>query len=210
MATTTMMVPWRPFIEEPNTGLLPYNIDWNNIPDFSTPTEWLARDTYMVPHCYLGHRKLFEQAGPWNESLAINQDGEYFALVVARSSGVIFTQETEVYYRRSSSNSVSKFSPEKADSLYRSTNSMVKTAVGLEDSERMRKMAANRWQHFIYTIYPHHTDLARAAQNKLRDLPEPGIENPLAASHLSKLICSVLGWKTLVLLRTLRDKLKNG
>ena len=116
-----------------------------------TPADWIARDTYMGLHCYFGHRNLFEQAGPWDESLAINQDGEYLARVVAGSSGVLFTQESEVYYRRSSSNSVSKFSPEKATSLFRSTESMARTGLAVEDSKRMQQMISNRWQHFIYT-----------------------------------------------------------
>ena len=97
--------PWRPFINELKTGLLPDFVDWVTIPDFSTPADWIARDTYMGLHCYFGHRNLFEQAGPWDESLAINQDGEYLTRVVAGSSGVLFTKESEVYYRRSSSNS---------------------------------------------------------------------------------------------------------
>lgn len=87
---------------------------------------------------------------------------------------------------------------------------MAQIGLAIEDSERMRQMLANRWQHFIYTTYPHRTDLARAAQSKLRDLPEPDIENPLAVSPLSKLICSVFGWKILVLLRTWRNRLRNG
>ena len=201
--------PWHPLSGELNSGRLPDIVDWKTIPDFSNPTEWIARDTHMVPHCYLGHRHLFEQAGHWDESLTINQDGEYFARVIAKSAGVMFTQQTDVFYRRSSSDSVSKFSPDKADSLFRSTESMVRTGLTVEDSERMRQMVANRWQHFIFTAYPHSGDLVSQAQNKLQNLPVPNIRNPLAVSPLSKLICSVLGWKTLVLLRTWRNRLRH-
>ena len=198
---------WRSFHGDFEERQFSDDVNWRIIPEFSDPAEWLARDTFMGLHCYAGHRNLFEQAGPWNESLAINQDGEYFARVIARSSGVIFTQETEVYYRRSSSDSVSKFSPEKADSLYRSTESMVQTGLAIEDSERMRQMAANRWQHFIYTAYPHCPDGIAKAQDKLQNLPTPTISNPNAVSLPSKMVSTVFGWRALTKLRQLRDKL---
>lgn len=199
--------PWHSFEGDVLEGTLSNDVDWETIPEFSTPAQWIARDTFMGLHCYAGHRNLFEQAGPWDESLTINQDGEYFARVVAKSEGVRFTQETEVFYRRSSSSSVSKFSPEKADSLYRSTESMVRTALGLEDSERMRQMVANRWQHFIYTVYPSRPDLIQAAQNNLKKLPEPNISNPNAVSPISQWVSRTLGWKTLTQARLLRSKM---
>ncbi len=161
----------------------------------------------MGLHCYAGHRNLFEQAGPWDESLTINQDGEYFARVVAKSEGVRFTQETEVFYRRSSSSSVSNFHQKKQIPLYRSTESMVRTALGLEDSERMRQMVANRWQHFIYTVYPSRPDLIQAAQTNLKKLPEPNISNPNAVSPISQWVSRTLGWKTLTQARLLRSKM---
>mgnify|MGYP000624865370 CR=1 FL=1 len=201
--------PWHPFSGGLNSGRLPDIVDWSTIPNFSNPAEWIARDTYMVPHCYLGHRHLFEQAGHWDESLTINQDGEYFAKVVAKSEGVRFTRETEVFYRRSPESSVSRFSPKKADSLYRSTESMVRTALDLEDSKRMEQMAANRWQHFIYTVYPSRSDLVARAKNHLRHLPRPNISNPNAVSPLSRFVSTTMGWKTLTQARLLRARLQS-
>ena len=196
--------PWRPFINELKTGLLPDFVDWVTIPDFSTPADWIARDIYMGLHCYFGHRNLFEQAGLWDESLAINQDGEYLARVVAESSGVLFTQESEVYYRRSSSNSVSKFSPEKATSLFRSTESMAQTGLAVEDSKRMQQMISNRWQHFLYTAYPHAPELRRQAEARLRELPQPTLPNPQTVSRASQLFSQLFGWKTLMHIRQWR------
>lgn len=201
--------PWHPFKIELESGLLHDDVDWTKIPSFSSPEEWIARDTFMGLHCYAGHRELFEKAGPWDESLTINQDGEYFARVVAKSEGVRFTRETEVFYRRSSEGSVSRFSPEKADSLYRSTESMVRTALDLEDSNRMQQMAANRWQNFIYTVYPSRSDLIARAKNHLRHLPRPNISNPNAVSPLSRFVSTTMGWKTLTQARLLRARLQS-
>lgn len=200
---------WRSFQGDFEESQFSNDVNWRIIPEFSSPAEWLARDTFMGLHCYAGHRDLFEQAGPWDESLTINQDGEYFARVVAKSEGVRFTRETEVFYRRSSEVSVSRFSPEKADSLYRSTASMVITALGLEDSDRMQQMAANRWQHFIYTVYPSRSDLLARAESHLKNLPKPNISNPNAVSPLSKAVSNTLGWKTLTYARLLRARIQS-
>ncbi|RPH11389.1 MAG: glycosyltransferase family 2 protein [Alphaproteobacteria bacterium TMED89] len=200
--------PWHSFPkDQSNQQHLNINTRWINVPNFSTPSDWISEDRHMVPHCYSGHRRLFEQVEPWDESLLINQDGEYISRVIAASEGVTFTREIEVGYRQSSGKSVSRFSPEKADSLFRSTESMERTALSLEDSHRMRQMVANRWQHFIYTAYPSRPDLIQAAQSKLQSLPAPNISNPNAVSPLSKLFSRTLGWKTLTQARLLRSKL---
>ena len=84
---------------------------------------------------------------------------------------------------------------------------MVQTALHLEDSERMRQMGANRWQHFIFTVYPSRRDLIAKAEGHLKHLPKPNISNPNAASQFSKFVSNTLGWKTLTQARLLRARL---
>ena len=208
--THLIACPWHPFHDNLEHGQLPDDVDWDTIPVHSTPADWLARDTFMGLHCYAGHRSLFEKAGPWDESLTINQDGEYFARVIAQSEGVHFTRETEVYYRRASSGSVSRFTPEKADSLFRSTESMAATAMKVESSKRMQQMVSNRWQHFIYTVYPSRADLIEQAETKLQGLPKPTISNPNAVSPLSRWVSDTFGWKALTQARLLIAKLSKA
>ena len=198
--------PWRPFSHKFGDRHATENRNrWKGVAHHSTPADWLAADLHMVPHCYSGERCLFEQAGPWDESLLINQDGEYMSRVVAASVGVTFTRDVAVGYRQSSSNSVSSFSPEKAHSLFRSIESMSQTAFHLEDSARMRQMISNRWQDFIYTVYPHATELRRKAQGKLKRLPRPNLTNPQTVSRISQLFSQVFGWKALVHIRRMRS-----
>lgn len=195
--------PWIRFQSYQSFKLIPSQT-WLKVPYASSPNDWLARDIHAVPHCYGGKRTLFEQAGPWDESLKMNQDGEYFARVIAKSQGVIFSPEPVVFYRQSSSGSVSHFNPSKADSLFRSIESLERTSLKLEDSTRMRQMISNRWQHFIYTVYPHAENLRNQAEFKIKHLPKPSIANPNAVSPLSKTISLLLGWKVLTQLRRLR------
>lgn len=201
--------PWRPFHDHVPDGVYDDGRNWSIHNDHS-PADWLAADRMMIPAAWFGERDLFQATSGWDESLQVNQDGEYFARVIQQASRVHFTGATEVYYRRGLGESTSTFTPEKADSLFRSTESMVRTALHLEDSERMQQMAANRWQHFIYTTYPNRPDLIQRAQRKLRDLPKADLNNPLTVSFISQMIAAIVGWRALVKLRLWRNQCMHG
>ena len=159
-------------------------------------------------HCWMIPRTIATSAGLWDENLTINQDGEYFARVVASAHRVFFDDQVEVYYRREGGG-VSKFSADKADSLFRSIESMANTALQIEDSDRMRQMISNRWQNFIYTSYPHAPDLILKAKRQLQKLPQPSVDNPNAVSLASKAFSALFGWKALVHARALREKFQS-
>ena len=144
-----------------------------------------GKDAMIGSHCWMTPRTIATSAGSWDESLNINQDGEYFARVVASAKRVLFDDQVEVYYRREGGG-VSKFYAEKADSLFRSIESMANTALQIEDSNRMRQMISNRWQHFIYTSYPYAPNLIVQAKRQPQKLPQPSVDNPNAVSLAAK------------------------
>lgn len=194
--------PFRCFAGSPETGLIDDLRVWE-LPTESEPAWWVAADTMIGSHCWLTPRNILTSAGSWDESLNINQDGEYFARVVASAKRVLFDDQVEVYYRREGGG-VSKFCAEKADSLFRSIESMANTALQIEDSNRMRQMISNRWQHFIYTAYPHAPELRRQAEALLKELPTPTLPNPQTVSRASQLFSRLFGWKTLMHIRQWR------
>lgn len=198
--------PFRNFQYCNTTGVIPESRTWN-LPGENYSSDWLAAGHMIGTHCWLTPRKLAESSGLWDESLLVNQDGEYFARVIASTERVLFHDDVEVFYRREGGG-ISKFSPEKASSLYRSIESIARTATALEDSKRMRQMISNRWQHFIYTTYPHAPELLSKAQSKLEHLPPPTLSNPNAVSLLSKTTCALFGWKALTQARIYRDHLR--
>ena len=68
-------------------------------------------NTFLPPHVYLMHRNIIIKSGLWNESLLINQDGEFFVRVLLNSSEIIHAKDGMVYYRYSDSeDNVSSFS----------------------------------------------------------------------------------------------------
>lgn len=201
-SNTLVVSPFQSFVGEPRSGALQDHRDWF-CPSNDTPLGWLASGKMTIPACWLGHRSVFEAAGPWDTSLHVNQDGEYFARALVAAERLHFEPDAQVWYRRGVSGSVSSFTPAKADSLFRSIASIQKTAQSIEDSPRMRQMLANKYQHAIYTAYPHCPEGMDKAKKALQALPKPTISNPNAVSFLSKGFAFVFGWKSLTRLRML-------
>lgn len=180
---------------------------WHNVPEQSSPRDWLLAERMMIPAGWLGTRKLFQRIAPWDESLLINQDGEYFTRAIAASAGVIFEPESRVYYRSSMPGSVSQFKPEKAPSLFRAAGSFEKTVLTLGEDKALKTLISNHYQGFIYRVYPLVPDLRKKAAEKIRAYGKPTRVNDVAESRLAKLFCCLFGWRFLILLRQLKSRI---
>ena len=68
-----------------------------------TPLEWVYTkvkgNIFMVPEVWLVRRELTEAAGPWNESLSLDDDGEYFTRVIGNCERITFISESRSFYR---------------------------------------------------------------------------------------------------------------
>ena len=181
--------------------------NWSEVPTLSSPLEWLGSERMVALHSWLGTRALFEKTGPWDESLLINQDGEYFTRAIAESAGVIFEPESRVYYRSGVSGSVSQFNPEKAPSLFKSCESFERVALTLGSKAEVGTLISNKYQGFVYRVYPLVPELRSAAEQKIQQFGKPTRVNDVAESKLAKLVCSIFGWKALVRMRLLKSKL---
>ena len=206
--TSLIVSPFIPFIDNPSTGIINEERCWDLQPE-STPADWLASGVMTIPASWMGHRSTFEKAGPWDERLKVNQDGEYFARAIATADKIIFEPKTNVWCRRGLVESVSHFTPQKAEALFNSVDSLKRTALTVEESPRMRQMLANNYQRAIFTAYPYFPEGIRRAQDELRNLPKPTISNPNAVSPLSKFISATLGWKTVSQARIMRSRMKS-
>lgn len=181
--------------------------NWTDVSGISTPLEWLKAERMMIPGVWLGRRELFDKTGPWDESLSINQDGEYFTRALAASEGVLFEPESRVYYRSGVSGSVSHFQPEKAPSLFKSCESFERVALSMGSRQEVGALISNKYQGFIYRVYPLVPELRKAARDKIKAFGKPTRSNDVAESGLAKLICVLFGWKALIHMRRLKSKL---
>ncbi|MGG5488344.1 glycosyltransferase family 2 protein [Gaetbulibacter sp. PBL-D1] len=63
--------------------------------------------SFMPSHAFLVSRDILGKSGLWNETLKVNQDGEFFVRVIIESSIILFAEYATVYYRISEQSSTS-------------------------------------------------------------------------------------------------------
>ena len=179
---------------------------WSHVSDQSSPKEWLLAERMMIPAGWLGSRQLFESIQPWDSSLLINQDGEYFTRAIVASTGVILEPESRVYYRSEMQGSVSQFKPHKAPSLFASIESFEQTVLQLGNDSDIKTLISNHYMGFIYRVYPLVPELRVEAQAKIKQYGKPTRRNDVAESYLAQTISAIFGWKLLVQLRLIRKR----
>jgi glycosyltransferase involved in cell wall biosynthesis len=143
-----------------------------------TPLEWIYRklsenNVYIVPECYLVSRVLTEMAGPWNENLSLDDDGEYFNRIVMSSEMIKFIAEARSFYRTGNLSSLSnlvKRSDEKLESQFSSICAQISSLLSLEDSLRTRSACIQYLQRNLIYFYPEKKDIIIRAQKLAREL----------------------------------------
>ena len=186
---------WKVFYNSTEKNDFAPNILWK---DFIDPVDWLitawTEQIWMHPSAWLTPRHLMEKAGPWDESLSLHDDGEFFCRVLLQSKGVWFCQEAESYYRKGIHDSLSSvFSQKAIESHYRICQLYEKHLLDQRNSDETRKACAINYLAFYYTYYPRYKDLrlkAKADAGRLGLIS--GIPQGTELFHGLK---KILGWK---------------
>jgi glycosyltransferase involved in cell wall biosynthesis len=133
---------------------------WRNL----SPLDWLLvkfnDQVWMNPAVWLVGRKLTELAGPWDEQLVRDNDGEYISRVVASSDSVQFIPEAMSYYRITNLGSLSNsYSYRACESVVRSLGLCFGYLLSLENSERSRRACLSLMQSFMLMFDGEKTEL---------------------------------------------------
>src|SRR6266446_3148979 len=135
-----------------------------------SPADWLFRkieqNLFMSSATWLVSRGLTDNAGPWDETLLKDNDGEYFCRVLLGSDSVHFVPSARAYYRRPEAHSVSYIgrSRQKLESQLRSLRLHIQYLQSLEESERVRTACLQFLQRWLICFYPGHQDLVQEMQ----------------------------------------------
>ena len=163
------------------------------------PVEWLVRSRHdglgmLFPAIWLFHRSIAEAAGPWDETLSLGDDGEYFTRVVLASNGVLFCNGARCHYRSGIIGSLSGTkSADGWDSQFRVIELCQRYVRAREDSERVRRGFALSWQHLAHAAFPYHSRLAEQALKRAHSLHSVKIRpGGGPAFHIAALL---LGWR---------------
>lgn len=137
-----------------------------------SPTEWLltkmAENLHMQTATWLTSRELSEAAGPWDERLVSDDDGEYFCRVLRVSKGTRFVPEARVFYRITPSGSRVSYigrSNKKKDAMFISIQAHIQYLRSLEESERVRKACLVYMENWLDHFYPERPDIVDGLQS---------------------------------------------
>jgi glycosyltransferase involved in cell wall biosynthesis len=176
--------PWAYFMCRPSKA------SWLPTPlacDLS-PVEWMLckmeQGAFMQTTVWLVSRKLTEAAGPWDNRLTLDDDGEYFSRVILASQGVRFIPQARSFYRISGTNSLSYvgLGRGKLDSQLLSLELQISHLRAVDDSPRVRTASLNYLQRNLICFHPDRPDLVARARD-------------LAVALGGQLAAPALAWK---------------
>lgn len=176
--------------------------------DFNSGLDLLLRfwnnQEMHQPAVYLTHRDLIHKVGPWDETLTINQDGEFFTRVLLHTDQVLYEPKGKVYYRTPGITNVSQQKGFKAmASLLESFQAYERAILIVEDSLRMRIALKKVYQKFIYDVFPQYPDLIEKAEELMKN---QGVNDPtyIGGSKFQKM-SKLIGFKNAIRLKRILE-----
>jgi len=194
-AGTVANCAWGRFQENPDAARF---VDTAVFRDFA-PVDFLvlAGDTgaMMHPSCWLLPRAVVDRAGPWNESLSLNDDGEYFARALLASAGMAYSATGRSYYRSGLPGSLSQQRGERARrSQFLSLELITQHLLAAENTPRTRQAAANYFQQFIHDFFPFPRELMTKATAQIAALGGSTLGPPPMGVRTAAL-AALVGWR---------------
>ncbi|HRD67639.1 MAG TPA: glycosyltransferase family A protein [Candidatus Competibacter sp.] len=180
---------------------------WQDLEPIDFLLTIFTQNLWMNPAVWLVSRKLTELAGPWDERLSLDDDGEYFSRIVAASEHIKFIPDAKSYYRQHNPESLSRSVTEQAcQSLFLSLSLRIKQLRSLEDSERTRAASIKLLQTWLDYFYPEKEELLRQVYELAQDLGGTLSSPKISWKYLP--INALFGWKTTKRIRNIVSNTK--
>jgi glycosyltransferase involved in cell wall biosynthesis len=158
--------PWGQFFYRPERAKFTPSDLWCNLSGPEFLIRKMGQDVFMQTSTWLVSRELTEAAGPWNTSISLDDDGEYFCRVLLASNGIRFVPDAKVYYRSVGIHSLGRDlrSDWALEGLWRSMQCHIQCLRSLEDSERTRAACLAYMQNKMTEFYPRRLDIVAQMQ----------------------------------------------
>jgi Glycosyl transferase family 2 len=185
---------WARFQDTPSEAVFAAEPVWSDLsPQEFLISSWLGGG--MMPNfAWLTPRVVIEKAGPWNERLSLNDDGEFFCRAVLASSGVVFCKDARGYYRTGFAGALSRRREGNAlasgfEAVELSCQSLLKHC----NLPAAAKACATHYQRFMFDAYPDVPDLVETAEQRVLQLG--GSDLRVQGGRVFRGISRCFGWK---------------
>ncbi|HEY1796215.1 MAG TPA: glycosyltransferase [Stellaceae bacterium] len=149
----------------------------------------------MMPiFAWLVPRPVLDKAGPWNEHLSVNDDGEFFCRVALAAAGIAFCEGARGYYRTAAASALSRRRDSEAlASVFASIELSCARLLERDGSARAAGACATQYQRFAYDAYPAAPALVAAAERRAAELG--GSDLPPQGGPMFAAVARWLGWR---------------
>jgi len=185
---------WARFRKNPDEAVFRREPVWRDLaPSEFLISSWLGGGM-MPSFMWLTPRATIDKAGPWNEQLSLNDDGEFFCRVALASSQILFCEDARGYYRSGAAATLSRRRDDDAlGSAYRAIDLSCQGLLRQCDSPAALRACATHYRRFLLDAYPDVPDLVAAAEARVAQLG--GSDLTVAGGPMFRLIRDCLGWK---------------
>jgi glycosyltransferase involved in cell wall biosynthesis len=186
---------WGRFYNDANETRFDREDVWQDL----DPIDWLALSRadglgMMFPALWLIPMEVVRKAGPWDESLSLADDAEYFTRILLASDRVLFCDGARCHYRSGIVGSLSGHkSPAAWRSQFRVTSLCEQYMRAREDSDRVRRDFSLSWQHLAHSCYPYDRAMAEMAMERARALHPVSIRPGGGVAF--KVVSRLFGWR---------------
>jgi glycosyltransferase involved in cell wall biosynthesis len=155
----------------------------------------LEHDAAMVTvHSWLTPRHIIEKAGPWNEGLSVDDDGEYFCRVILNSKGVIKSAGTSYYRKYKHQKSLSaKKNSDSINQQLKAIDLKYANVKSLASNPSINKAFARQYWWLGVAAYPDFKDVSRTCVQKARELKYDGPK--YVGGPKGHFLTKIFGWK---------------
>lgn len=177
-----------------SANFIPENV-WKDMSAF----EWLKTSLsqkydMMGAWLWLIPRPIIEKSGGWDVRLSLNNDFEFSVRLLLCAKDVLFAEGAKLFYRSGMNSSLaSSYSYSAFNKAILSTDLGCSYLLNYDDSKEIRLICANRYQEWIYRMYPKHLDLIKKAKKKIKLLG--GSNKKVDGGKIFKLLLFFFGWK---------------
>ncbi len=162
--------PWYRFNTDVRSAIIQTEPVWT----VREPVEWLIASLcgngMMQPGAWLTPREIIAAAGPWEESLSLHDDGEFFTRVLLKATGNIFVPGATVFYREVAGSLSRKRSRRAIESALAVCRSRHRHLLAVRDDPLARRAIATQYAQFAYEFAAAAPDLGRQALRAMREL----------------------------------------
>lgn len=138
-------------------------------------------------------KSVLEKTGGWDATLSLNNDFEFSIRLLLAVKEVLFTSDAKMYYRSGNSSLSQRPSEQAFNAAMRSTDMGCSYLLQRDNSPVMKQLCANRYQEWLYRMYPDAPLLQKEVEQKIKQLG--GSNRSMDGGNVFKLLSSLFGWK---------------